>query len=66
MIIKNNQEITDGLYRNSRLSLPLGGTYSMLSNYIREAARVAWYMTCLAYPFDVAFGSDSEVFDDAK
>jgi hypothetical protein len=38
----------------------------MLSNYIREAARVAWYMTCLAYPFDVAFGSDSEVFDDAK
>jgi len=23
-------------------------------------------MTCLAYPLDIAFGSDSEIFDDTK
>ena len=38
----------------------------MLTNYIREAARIAWHMTCLAYPFDVAFASDAELFDDTK
>jgi hypothetical protein len=48
------------------LILPLGASYSMLNTYIREAARIAWHMTCLAFPFDVAFGIDSELFDDTK
>ncbi|CAF0741978.1 unnamed protein product [Didymodactylos carnosus] len=59
-------EVIDNLHRNPRLSLPLGVTYSTLGTYIREACRVAWHMTCLAYPLDISFASDAEVFDDSK
>jgi hypothetical protein len=59
-------EVIDNLHRNPRLSLPLGVTYSLINTYIREACRVAWHMTCLAYPLDIAFASDAEVFDDTK
>jgi hypothetical protein len=44
----------------------LGVTYSLINTYIREAARVAWHIQCLAYPLDTAFASDGEVFDDTK
>ncbi|CAF1251308.1 unnamed protein product, partial [Didymodactylos carnosus] len=59
-------EVIDNLHRNPRLSLPLGVTYSILGTYIREACRVAWHMACLAYPLDIAFASDAEVFNDSK
>jgi len=59
-------EVIDNLHRNPRLSLPLGVTYSLVNTYIREACRVAWHMACLAYPLDIAFASESEVFDDSK
>ena len=38
----------------------------MLNSYIRESARVAWHMSCLVYPIDLAFATDSEVFDETK
>jgi len=59
-------EVIDNLHRNPRISLPLGVTYSLVSTYIREACRIAWHMACLVYPFDIAFASDAEVFDDTK
>ncbi|UJR24651.1 hypothetical protein I4U23_006025 [Adineta vaga] len=59
-------EIISNLNRNPRLSLPLGVSYTLISTYIREAIRVAWHMSCLSYPFDVAFATDGEVFDSSK
>lgn len=59
-------EVIDNLHRNPRLILPLGVTYSLINTYIRESCRVAWHMACLAYPLDIAFASDSEVFDESK
>lgn len=56
----------DNLHRNPRISLPLGVTYSLVNTYIREVCRVAWHMACLAYPLDIAFASEAEVFDDTK
>jgi len=59
-------DVIDNLRRNPRLSLPLGVTYSLINTYIREACRIAWHMACLAYPLDIAFECDAEVFDDTK
>ncbi|CAF3778163.1 unnamed protein product [Adineta steineri] len=59
-------EIISNLNRNPRISLPLGVSYTIISTYIREAVRVAWHMACLAYPFDVGFATDGEVFDNSK
>jgi len=59
-------EVIDNLHRNPRISLPLGITYSLINTYIRESCRIAWHMACLAYPLDIAFASDAEVFDDTK
>ncbi len=56
----------DNLHRNPRISLPLGVTYSLINSYIREAVRVAWHMACRPYPFDIAFASNAEVFDETK
>jgi hypothetical protein len=49
-----------------RIRLPLGTTYSLVDTFIREACRAAWHMACLAYPLDLAFASEGEVFDDTK
>ncbi|CAF0750238.1 unnamed protein product [Adineta ricciae] len=59
-------EIIGNLTRNPRLSLPLGVSYTIINTYIREAVRVAWHMSCLSYPMDVAFATDGEVFDSTK
>ncbi|CAF1636593.1 unnamed protein product, partial [Adineta ricciae] len=59
-------EVIDNLHRNPRISLPLGVTYSLINVYIREACRIAWHMSCLAYPLDIAFATSSEVFDETK
>lgn len=59
-------EVIDNLHRNPRISLPLGVTYSLVSTYIRDACRIAWHMTCLPSPLDIAFASEAEVFDDTK
>lgn len=59
-------EVIDNLYRNPRLILPLGVTYSLITTYIREACRIAWHMACLPYPLDIAFASEAEVFDETK
>ncbi|UJR34126.1 hypothetical protein I4U23_021533 [Adineta vaga] len=59
-------DVIDNLHRNPRISLPLGVTYSLINTYIREACRIAWHMSCLAYPLDIAFASTSEVFDETK
>lgn len=59
-------EVIDNLHRNPRLNLPLGVTYSLINTFIRETCRLAWHMACLAYPLDIAFATDSEVFDESK
>lgn len=54
------------LTRNPKLSLPAGVSYSIISSFIREACRLAWEMSSLAYPLDTAFAIDAEVMDELK
>lgn len=59
-------EVVAALNRNPLISLPCGVSYTSISSFIREACRIAWEMSALAYPLDTAFAVDGEVFDDAK
>ncbi len=59
-------EVLKGLNCNPKICLPCGQSYSVISSFIREACRIAWEMSCLAYPLDIAFAIDSECFDDCK
>ena len=60
------KDVISALNRNPKISLPLGVSYSVISFFIREACRLAWEMSTLAYPLDTAFALDGEVFDDSK
>lgn len=46
--------------------MPSGVSYSIISSFIREACRIAWEMSSLAYPLDTALAIDAEVFDESK
>ena len=60
------QKVTTSLIYNPKISLPAGVSYTIISSFIREACRLAWHMNCLAYPLDISFALDAEVFDDSK
>jgi mitochondria-eating protein len=51
---------------NPKICLPIGVNYSVISSFIREACRVAWHLSCLAHPIDIAFAIDAEVIDESK
>lgn len=59
-------EVICGLNRHPKISLPAGVSYSVISSFIREACRIAWQMTCLAYPLDTVFALDAECLDETK
>ena len=58
--------MVSGLNRNPRITLPIGVSFTVISSFIREACRIAWEMSTLAFPLDIAFALDGEVFDDSK
>lgn len=60
------KEVILALTRNPKLSLPAGVTFSVISSFIREACRIAWEMSTLAYPLDTALAIDGEVMDETK
>lgn len=59
-------EVVSALNRNPKISLPIGVSFTVISSFIREACRVAWEMSTLAYPLDIAFALDGEVLDECK
>jgi mitochondria-eating protein len=59
-------DVISNLNKNIRISLPPGVNYTIISSFIRESCRVAWQMSCLAYPLDVTFAIDGELIDDHK
>ena len=54
------------LNRNTRLLLPGEVTFTIIKPFVREACKLAWEMSALANPLDVAVASDSELFDDSR
>uniref|UniRef100_A0A1I8IDM0 Mitochondria-eating protein n=2 Tax=Macrostomum lignano TaxID=282301 RepID=A0A1I8IDM0_9PLAT len=60
------QEVLRCLSRNSRLYLPPGIGYDVIAPFVTECCRIAWEMTALAHPLDVAVGYDGELFDDYR
>jgi len=59
-------EVILALTRNPKISLPAGVSYSVISSFVREACRIAWEMSTLAYPMDTALAIDAEVMDECK
>uniref|UniRef100_A0A1I8I9L8 Mitochondria-eating protein n=1 Tax=Macrostomum lignano TaxID=282301 RepID=A0A1I8I9L8_9PLAT len=51
------QEVLRCLSRNSRLYLPPGIGYDVIAPFVTECCRIAWEMTALAHPLDVAFSA---------
>lgn len=59
-------EVVAALNQNPKFSLPLGVSYSVIGSFIREACRIAWEMSALAFPLDTAFAVDGECLDSLK
>jgi hypothetical protein len=60
------QEVINALNCNPKICLPPCTSYSVISSFIREACRIAWEMSALAYPLDIAFAIDAELVDDCR
>ena len=60
------QDVIRALNRNPRIFLPPDTTFAVVQPFIREAVKVAWQMSALAHPLDIAVASDAELFDDSK
>ena len=60
------QDVVRALKRNSRLYLPPEATFSSIHPFIREACKLAWNMSALAHPLDIALATDAELYDDQK
>lgn len=59
-------DVLRALNRNPRLRLPAEVSYSVIQPFIREACKLAWGMSALAHPLEIALATDSELFDDLK
>lgn len=59
-------DVLRALNRNPRLHLPVDISYSVIQPFIREACKMAWNMSALAHPLDIASAVDSELFDESK
>ena len=48
------------------MDLPGDVSYAVIQPFVREAAKLAWNMTCLARPMDLSVSADGELFEDSK
>ncbi|XP_052794771.1 mitochondria-eating protein-like isoform X2 [Mya arenaria] len=51
---------------NPSIFLPPDSTFAIIQPFIRECVKVAWQMSALAHPLDIAVSSRAELFDDTK
>ncbi|BFZ15327.1 hypothetical protein BsWGS_18366 [Bradybaena similaris] len=59
-------DVIRALNRNPKIFLPPDISYAICQPFIREAVKLAWQMSCLAHPLDIAVATDAELFDDTK
>ncbi|KAL8574623.1 hypothetical protein ACOMHN_055688 [Nucella lapillus] len=59
-------DVIRALNRNSKVFLPPDTSFAIIQPFIREAVKLAWQMTTLAHPLDIATAADAELFDDSK
>ena len=60
------QDVIRALNRNPKIFLPPDTTYAVIQPFIREAVKLAWQMSALAHPLDIAVATDAELFDESK
>ncbi|XP_048776362.1 mitochondria-eating protein-like isoform X5 [Ostrea edulis] len=59
-------DVIRALNRSPKVSLPPDATFSIVQPFIREACKLAWNMSALAHPLDIAVATDAELFDNNK
>ncbi|XP_046579448.1 mitochondria-eating protein-like isoform X7 [Haliotis rubra] len=59
-------DVIRALNRNPKIFLPPDATFAIVQPFIREACKLAWQMSALAHPLDIAASTDAELFDDNK
>ncbi|CAL1539089.1 unnamed protein product [Lymnaea stagnalis] len=59
-------DVIRALNRNCKIFLPPDISFAICQPFIREAVKLAWQMSALAHPLDVAVATDAELFDDTK
>jgi hypothetical protein len=55
-----------GLNRSPKIYLPPDSTFAVIQPFIREACKLAWQMSALAHPLDIAVATDAELFDNNR
>ncbi|CAH1777574.1 unnamed protein product [Owenia fusiformis] len=59
-------DVIRALNRNPKLYLQPTASYTVIQTFIREACKLAWQMSALAHPLDIAIATDAELFDEFK
>uniref|UniRef100_A0A2C9KLZ8 Mitochondria-eating protein n=1 Tax=Biomphalaria glabrata TaxID=6526 RepID=A0A2C9KLZ8_BIOGL len=59
-------DVIRALNRNPKIFLPPDVSFAICQPLIREAVKLAWQMSALAHPLDIAVATDAELFDDTK
>ena len=61
-----SQDVIRALNRNPKIYLEPVATFAVVQPFIREACKLAWQMSALALPLDIAVSTDAELFDQNK
>ncbi|XP_052719459.1 mitochondria-eating protein-like isoform X2 [Crassostrea angulata] len=59
-------DVIRALNRSPKVFLPPDATFSIVQPFIRESCKLAWNMSALAHPLDIAVATDAELFDNNK
>ncbi|XP_052078493.1 mitochondria-eating protein-like isoform X8 [Mytilus californianus] len=59
-------DVLRGLNRSPKIYLPPDSTFAVVQPFIREACKLAWQMSALAHPLDIAVATDAELFDNNR
>ncbi|XP_041359836.1 mitochondria-eating protein-like isoform X2 [Gigantopelta aegis] len=59
-------DVIRAMNRNPKIFLPPDASFAIIQPFIREAVKMAWQMSSLAHPLDIAVATDAELFDDNK
>ncbi|KAK6173931.1 hypothetical protein SNE40_017300 [Patella caerulea] len=59
-------DVIRALNRNPKIYLSPDNTFAIIQPFIRESVKLAWQMSALAHPLDIAIATDAELFDDNK
>ncbi|KAK3588729.1 hypothetical protein CHS0354_019195 [Potamilus streckersoni] len=59
-------DVIRALNRNPKIFLPPDATFAVIQPFIREAVKIAWQMSALAHPLDIAVATDAELYDSTK